>query len=339
MAETVRCAVVGLGRAGFSHAENLVNNVKGAELAVVAATRKEHAEAVASRLGVRHATNTVNDIFENPEIDAVIIATPTATHKQLIQRAAESGKHIFVEKPITRTSEEAEETIRIIREHRVMCQVGFMRRFDPAYAEAKKRVDAGDIGKPIYFKGIGRDPGSPPFDYMKHSGGIFLDLCIHDYDIARYLMGAEVASVTAFGRILAHPFLEECRDVDQALTHLTFHSGAMGDIEGSRNAFYGYDIRGEIMGTEGTIQIGSLRHHDVKIMTAKGKTHDLIPDFPTRFKDAFCLQLQSFVDSIRNRQAPAVSAADAKIALQIAEAATKSFRTGTTVQVAADQPE
>ncbi len=334
MAEKVRCAVVGLGRVGYSHAENLATKIKGAEVVAVAAARQERAAAVARELGVDKSTNRPDDVFLDPQIDAVIIATPTSHHRDMIKKAAQNGKHIFVEKPITQTAEEADEATRIVHENQVLCQVGFMRRFDPAYAEAKKRVAAGDIGKPIYFKGVSRDPGSPPPDYIAHSGGIFLDLSIHDYDIARYLLGAEIASVTAFGNVLAHPFMKECNDVDQAVTYLTFDSGASGDVESSRNAFYGYDIRGEVIGTEGSIQIGSLRHHDLKILTPAGKTHDIIPDFPTKFKDAFLLQMIHFIECIRDKQKPSVTETDAKAALLIAEAATKSYRTGATVEIA-----
>lgn len=244
MKEKVRCAVIGVGRLGFVHAKNAATCIPGAEVVTIVASRKERAEKVARELGVQNWTNDPQEVFDNPLIDAVIIVSPTKTHAELIIQAARSKKHIFVDKPLTETLEEADEVIRAIAENNVYCQVGFMRRFDPCYAEAKRRIVQGDIGEPIYFKGVSRDPGSPPEDYIKTSGGIFLDLCIHEYDIARFLLGDEVKSVQSFGRVLVHPFMEKYNDVDQAMTFMTFKKGAAANVEGSRNSTFGYDVRG-----------------------------------------------------------------------------------------------
>lgn len=321
----IRCAVLGLGRLGYWHAENLMTKIKGAELSCIADPFANQAEKLANELGVKNWTKDPSEVFANDELDAVIIATPTSTHASMIKQAATHKKHIFVEKPITHDLEESDEVIQVIQENRVYCQVGFMRRFDPAYAEAKRRILAGDIGKPIYFKGVSRDPGSPPAEFIKNSGGIFLDMSIHDYDIARFLMESEVTSVSSHGNILVNTFMEEFHDVDQALTYLTFASGAAADIEASRNAFYGYDIRGEVIGTEGTIAIGSLRYHDVKVLTKKGSTHDIVPAFPERFADAYQRELSHFIECLQNGEEPAVTAVDGKMALEIAVAAKKSF--------------
>lgn len=325
MGKRIRCAVLGLGRLGYWHAENLMTKIKGAELSCIADPFANQAEKVANELGVKNWTKDPSEVFANDELDAVIIATPTSTHASMIKQAATHKKHIFVEKPITHDLEESDEVIQVIQENRVYCQVGFMRRFDPAYTEAKRRILAGDIGKPIYFKGVSRDPGSPPAEFIKNSGGIFLDMSIHDYDIARFLMESEVTSVSSHGKILVNTFMEEFHDVDQALTYLTFASGAAADIEASRNAFYGYDIRGEVIGTEGTIAIGSLRYHDVKVLTKKGSTHDIVPAFPERFADAYQRELSHFIECLQNGEEPAVTAVDGKMALEIAMAAKKSF--------------
>lgn len=331
MKEKIRCAVIGVGRLGYWHAENLATRIKGAELVTVASSRKENAEKVARELGVKKWTNNPQEIFEDPSIDAVVIVTPTKTHAELIIQAARSKKHIFVDKPLTETVEEAEMVIQEINENNVFCQVGFMRRFDPAYVEAKRRIENGDIGQPIYFKGLSRDPGSPPEDYIKTSGGIFLDLCIHEYDIARFLMGDEVKSVKAFGDVLIHPFMNKYQDVDQSMTFMTFKNGASCDIEGSRNSSFGYDIRGEVIGTEGTIQIGSLQHHDIKILTSRGSAYDNVPNFPIKFNESFLNELTHFIECLQKNERPQVSEIDGKIALEIAEAATKSFKTKETV--------
>ena len=335
MKETIRCAVLGLGRLGYWHAENLVSKIKGAQLVSVVDPLEGRAEAVARELGVEKWSQNPDDAFEADDIDAVVIVTPTSTHAEMIKKAAKNGKQIFVEKRLTHSLDEADDVIETIQKHNVSCQVGFMRRFDPAYAEAKRRIEAGDIGKPIYFKGVSRDGNVPPEEFIKHSGGIFLDVAIHDYDIARYLMGQEISSITSTGNILmqSNKFMEKYNDVDQAITYFTFDSGAAGDVETMRIAPYAYDIRGEVVGTEGSIQIGSMRHHDVKILTTKGSSHDLIPDFPTRFKDAYLLEMVHFIDSLRKNEKPSCTEIDGKAALEIAEAATKSFKLGETVNL------
>jgi scyllo-inositol 2-dehydrogenase (NAD+) len=331
--DKIRCAVLGLGRLGYHHAKNMVTQVQGAQVVSVIDPMPGRAEQVARELGVEKWSTDPNYAFEDPNIDAVVIVTPTSTHAEMIQTAARNKKQIFVEKPLTQTIEEAEQTIQVIKENGVICQVGFMRRFDPAYADAKRRIAAGDIGQPIYIKGITRDFGCPPAEFIKHSGGIFLDCSIHDYDIARYLMEAEIISVSAHGRILKNPFMEEFNDVDQGLTYVEFDSGAAGDIEASRNALYGHDIRTEIIGTEGSLFIGTLRNQNVTFLNTKGAIHEIVPDFPTRFKDAYVLELVHFIECIQNKVQPVVTEVDAKINMEIALAATESFLSGKTINL------
>jgi scyllo-inositol 2-dehydrogenase (NAD+) len=331
MANKIRCAVLGLGRLGTIHAENLANHIKGVQLVSVIDPFDGRAEQVAKELGVERWAKNPNDAFEDPDIDAVIIATPTNTHAEMVKLAAQNKKHIFIEKPITQTLDEATDVIQMIKENNVLCQVGFMRRFHPAYVEAKKRIEAGEIGKPIYFKGFTRDnppgkyPISPPIEFIKHSGGIFLDLAIHDYDIARYLMGAEVTSVLATGSVVLHSFMEKYNDVDQAITYLQFDSGASGDIESSRNSPYGFDIGCEVIGTEGAIQIPTLRKQDVTILNVTGK-HEMGPIFPPSLLECFQLELNHFIDSIIKKQRSFCTEWDGKAALEIAVAATQSYR-------------
>lgn len=325
MSEDIRIALLGLGRLGHYHATNLKERVKGANLVAVADPFEGRAKEVAKELGVENWTKDPNEIFEDPNIDAVAIVTPTSTHSEMIQNAARNGKHIFVEKPLTETLDKADEVIQTIEANNVICQVGFMRRFDPAYHDAKLRIDAGEIGKPIYFKGITRDKGTPPPEFIKHSGGIFLDCSIHDYDIARYLMGAEIKSVFGNGRILQNPFMEEFNDVDQAISYVEFDTGANGDIEASRNSPYGHDIRTEIVGTEGSLFIGTLRNQNVSVLNAKGSNYEIVPDFQTRFDDAYRIELEKFIECVQKKQNPRVTALDSKINMEIALAATNSF--------------
>lgn len=335
MKEVINCSVLGLGRLGYWHAENLASKIKGAKLVSVIDPLEGRAEQVARELGVQKWSQNPNDAFEDGSVDAVIIVTPTSTHAEMIKLAAKNGKHVFTEKPLTQTLREADEVIGAVREHNITCQVGFMRRFDPAYAEAKKRIEAGDIGKPLYFKGVSRDGNVPHEEFIKHSGGIFLDVAIHDFDIARYLMNQEVTSITSKGNILLelNQFMEKYNDVDQGISYITFDSGAAGDIETMRIAPYAYDIRGEVVGTEGAIQIGSMRYHDVKLYTKKGSTHDLIQDFPTRFKDAYQLEMVHFIESLQKGEKPWCTEVDGKAALKIAAAARESYETGNTVYI------
>lgn len=335
MKEVIRCAVLGLGRLGYWHAENLASKVKGAKLVSVIDPLEGRAEQVARELGVEKWSRNPDDAFEDDNIDAVIIVTPTSTHADMIKRAAENGKEIFIEKPLTQELAEADEAIKAIQEHKITCQVGFMRRFDPAYAEAKKRIEAGDIGQPLYFKGVSRDGNVPHEEFIKHSGGIFLDVAIHDYDIARFLMNQEVTSITSTGNVLleSNNFMKKYNDVDQGLSYINFDSGAAGDVETMRIAPYAYDIRGEVIGTEGAIQIGSMRNNDVKIFTNKGSYNDLIQDFPTRFQNAYLLEMVHFIECLQKGEKPACTEIDGKAALEIAAAATKSFNTGETVRL------
>ena len=333
MSNKIRCAVLGLGRLGYWHAGNLRYKIKDADLRIVVDPLEGRAEQVARELEVPKWTKNADDVFTDDKIDAVIIVTPTTTHAELIKKAAQNGKHIFVEKPITHTLEEADEVIKVIQENEVYCQVGFMRRFDRNYAEAKRRVKAGDIGKPLYFKGITRDGVMPPPNFIKHSGGLFLDFSIHDYDTARFFLEAEVTSVTGLGSVIDKQYVAEFNDVDQALTYLTFDSGAAADVEASRNANYGYDIRAEIVGTDGAIQIGSMQQHDLKILTKHGSTHDIYPDFPSQFLDAYHAEMESFIESLLEQKKTAVNEHDGKVALEIAIKATESYRTGQTIQL------
>ncbi|MGJ9384797.1 Gfo/Idh/MocA family oxidoreductase [Salipaludibacillus sp. CF4.18] len=336
MKETIRCAVLGLGRLGYWHAENLAFRVKGAELVAVCDPMPGRAEQVARQLGVSKWSDNPDDIFNNDSVDAIAIITPTNTHAAMIKKAAESKKHIFTEKPITETLAQADEVIADIQNNGVFCQVGFMRRFDPAYVAAKNRINKGEIGKPLYFKGISRDGNTPPPDFIKNSGGLYLDFSIHDYDAARFFLDQEVKTVNAQGSIVRHDFVAEYGDVDQALTFLTFNDGAAGDIEASRNAYYGYDIRAEIIGTEGAIQIGSLKNLDLHVLTKAGKTHDILPDFPTQFGEAYLQEMVAFIDSLRKEEKPSVNEVDGKIALEIAVAATESYKQKKTIELNVD---
>lgn len=324
----IQCAVLGLGRLGYYHAKNLLTEVSGAAIVQVIDPIPGRAKDVAQAFGVPGYSDDVLDAFTNPAVDAVVIVTPTRTHAEMIKLAASHGKDVFVEKPLTLQLEESIEVAKAVEEAGIICQVGFMRRFDPSYADAKRRIAAGEIGKPLYYKGFTRDAGAPPPEFIKDSGGLFVDCSIHDYDIARYLIGAEITAISGHGRVLKYPFMEAYDDVDQALSYFEFDNGAAGDAEATRNSPHGYDIRAEIIGSEGSLFIGELRNKSLTILNASGSSYEIIPDFQTRFHEAYCLELQHFIDCVRSRNTPIVTAEDATTNLKVALAATESMKNG-----------
>jgi scyllo-inositol 2-dehydrogenase (NAD+) len=332
----VRCAVVGLGRLGSRHAYNLAKNVKGASLVAVADVLPESAEKTARELGVPEWTTDAEAVIQREDIDAVVIVTSTDMHAPLAKKAAEAGKALFIEKPLSLDMEESRAIVEAVEKAGVYCEVGFMRRFDPAYQEAKRRIAAGDIGRPLYYKAVSRDPQAPPESYIPRSGGIFVDMTIHDYDLARFLMEREVTEVTAMGSIVHSKEMEKYDDVDTAVTYLRFEDGAAGDIESTRNSFYGYDIRTEIIGTEGSLIIsGVQRHPRVQVWKPGSGTYEIDPGFLERFETAYLAEMVSFIDRVREGGTPAVSVRDALAAQAIAVAADRSYRKKRPVSVEA----
>jgi predicted dehydrogenase len=219
---------------------------------------------------------------------------------------------------------------------RVMFQAGFMRRFDSGYVAAKKQIEAGTIGKPVTFKSVGRDPFCPDLSYARPdvSGGLILDMAIHDFDLGRWLMGDEVRRVYAEGGTLAFPQLNSVGDIDNAVINLLFRGGALGNVEVSRNAVYGYDIRTEVLGTDGGLKIGYYQQTPLLIMTRQGIQHDMVPYIVERFGNAYLAQTKDFVGRVIDGQGPAVDAHDARAALVIGLAATRSVYESRPVELA-----
>lgn len=328
--------VIGLGRMGRIYADHIAHRATRARLVAVADVMPELAEQAATDLGAEFWSTDYRDLLADRRIAAVLVISPTSTHRQVVIHAAEAGKAIFCEKPIALTLADTDAMLAAIEHHRVMFQAGFMRRFDRGYAAAKAQIDAGVIGKPTTFKSIGRDPFCPNPDYARPavSGGLILDMAIHDFDLARWLMGDEVKRVYTEGALLACPELQAVGDIDNAITSLLFEGGAVGDVEVSRNAFYGYDIRTEVLGTDGSVAIGYDRQTPMLIKTRQGVQHDFVPYIMERFGDAYLAQIVDFVDRVIDGKEAAVSGLDARRALEIGLAATLSFQEGRPVHVA-----
>jgi scyllo-inositol 2-dehydrogenase (NAD+) len=245
----------------------------------------------------------------------------------VVTDAAAAGKHIFCEKPLALTLSECDEAIQAANSAGVALQIGFMRRFDPPYLAAKQKIDAGAIGHPVMLRASSRDPVRTSLEFARreNSGGIILDMGVHDFDAARWLMGSDVTRVQTEGGCLVYPELAEVGDIDNVMISLKFASGAVGSIDLSRNSVYGYDIRTEVLGSEGGLIIGTLQQTPVLLLTRQGVTHDTIPYFMERFGTAYAAEIRDFVACLRDGRPPQITGLDARHATATGIAATRSY--------------
>lgn len=326
MPAKVPVGIIGLGRMGRVYARHLTA-MPEVELVAVSDVMADHARAFAAEMGAKTWSPDYHDVLQNKEVAAVFIISPTGTHAEIIIAAAAAGKALFCEKPIALTLAETDSIIAALEKHGTMLQVGFMRRFDAGYVQARKKIEAGEIGRPTTFKAVGRDPFCPDLNYAKrqNSGGLILDMAIHDFDLARWLMESEVKRVYTEGGVLAFPQLKTVGDIDNAVVNILFENGAIGNVEVSRNALYGYDIRTEILGTEGGLNIGRYQETPLVVMTKQGVTHDMVPYLHERFGPAYLNQTRDFINRVIHDQEPAVGAHDARATLVIGLAATRSY--------------
>ena len=334
MAARLNVGVIGLGRLGRVYAEDLARYAPSANLVAVADTGMGVAETFAREYSVPKSYKNHSDLLNDKDVAAVAVITPTSTHKDVVIEAATRGKAIFCEKPISLSLAEAKQMLDVVARTGVFFQLGFQRRFDVGYIEGKKKIKAGVIGNPVLISLTSRDPFAPSLEFCnpKASGGLIVDMGIHDFDLARMFVG-EVASVYATGGALAYPEMKSIGDIDNATVNLVFENGALGVVLLSRNAVFGYDIRTEIWGTQGALQIGYLRHTPVLVMTKEGITHDVVPHFMQRFEHAYLAQIQNFVENVLKGAEPTISGADAVTALQISLAATQSLQEGRPVML------
>ncbi len=321
--------LVGCGRLGRVYARDLSSRIAETRLAAVVDTNLEYAKQVAAEFDVPQAYGEPSQLFADPSIDAVVIVSPTHTHKDLVIAAADAGRPSFCEKPLALSLEACRQMQQAVARRGTFFQMGFMRRFDPGYAAAKLQVEGGRIGRPVVFKSTSRDPFPPSLEYANpaSSGGILVDMGIHDFDLARWFMG-DVASVSAVGGVLAFPEFETVGDIDNAIATLTFADGRLGVIDLTRNGVYGYDISTELLGTEGTIRVGYLRETPILTMTRNSVAHDTVPYFMERFERAYTLQLQNFAQNVRAQRAAPVTMEDGIEALRIALTADRARHSG-----------
>ena len=330
MANKVRIGLLGAGRIGKLHGENLAHAVPNADLYAVADPFMNDAtRAWAADMGIEKCYDDPEMIFGDPTIEAVFICSSTATHADFIMRAAQTGKHIFCEKPIDTKLAKIEEALAAVKKAGVKLQVGFVRRFDHNHKAVRDTVASGKLGKPNLIKVTSRDPDHQPMSYIKVSGGIFMDMTIHDFDMVRYLAGSEVTEVTAYGAALSGAGYEEYGDVDTAIVMMKFENGALGVIDNSRAAHYGYDQRTEVHCDKGCVQVSNDLNDTAMISSAEGvEVSKPTWFFLERYNDAFIEQIKYFIDSIVNDKPTVVGAYDGLRPVLMAVAATESCRNG-----------
>ena len=333
MTERIDVAVFGAGRIGTIHAGNVARHTR-ARLRYVVDVNATAAEALAGRYGAQ--TSSVDAALADPAVGAVLICSSTDTHADLILRAAAAGKAIFCEKPIDLDVERARACAAAVREAGVTCMIGFQRRFDPTFATLKRRLDAGEIGAPEMLVITSRDPAPPPASYLAHSGGVFKDMLIHDFDIFRWILGGEAVSIHATGGCPGLPDVAAAGDLSHTAVTLCTRSGALCQINTSRRAAYGYDQRFEVLGSHGLLQAGNVRPTQVVAWGEQSISSDK-PEafFLERYRDAYALEIEHFLDALSHATPVRTTIEDGIKALELAELATQSWREGRALSIEA----
>lgn len=326
--------IIGAGRIGRLHAEHLTRNGRADIRTISDVYLTDELKEWAAGLGIPNVTDNYKDIIEDPDIDAVFICSSTNTHVPFITEAARAGKHIFCEKPISLDYRQTAAALEEVKSAGVVLQTGFNRRFDHNFKRVRELVKAGRIGEPHLIKITSRDPAPPNHEYIKVSGGLFMDMAIHDFDMARYLSGSEVTEVYAQGAVLVDPVIGELGDIDTAIISLKFASGALGVIDNSRKAVYGYDQRVEVFGSEGSVGVQNDHPNTAEISTANGVIRDNPKYFfLERYHDAYIEETRQFIDCILNGNPVPVDGNDAFQAEKIAYAAKVSLLEGRPVKL------
>ncbi len=324
--EKVRVGLIGAGRIGRLHAEHLAYRLKGVELVSVSDVYVDSAKKCAEEFGIERYFKDYNDVLNDDSINAVVICSSTDTHAEIIEAAARAGKHIFCEKPIALDVGRIDNALKTVAEAGVKLQIGFNRRFDPNFKRIKSLIESGKIGAPHILRITSRDPEPPPIEYVEVSGGIFLDMTIHDFDMARYLFG-EVEEIFATGEVLVDPRIGESGDIDTALVFLKFKNGAIGSIDNSRKAIYGYDQRVEAFGSKGAVLASNNLYDNVSLIDDSGN-HSAKPlyFFMDRYIESYLNEMQEFVEAVRNDTPVPVTGIDGKIPVLMGLAAKKSLK-------------
>ncbi len=328
----IRFGVLGAGRIGQVHAK-AISSVDGAVLTAIADPIA--AAALAAQTAFGGDIRTIDEIANSDDIDAVVICTPTDTHADLIDQFARAGKAVFCEKPIDLNVNRVRECLKTVEETGATLMVGFQRRFDPDFQALHAAIDAGKIGDVEMVTLTSRDPSAPPVSYIERSGGIFRDMTIHDFDVARWMLGEEIETVFAVGSNLVDPAIGKAGDFDSANVILTTATGKQCTITNSRRATYGYDQRIEVHGSKGSVSVENHRTSRIEIANADGYTRPPLLDFfMSRYLTAYAAEIAAFVTAVQTKTTPATTGHDGLMALVLAEAALQSTKTGRAVKVA-----
>lgn len=318
--------VIGAGRIGQLHARHLSYRVAQAELVMISDIVEKAAKQCAQQCQVARYSTDYHDILEDPDIQAVLICSSTDTHAKIIEEAASAGKHIFCEKPIDHDLRKIDRALAAVDKAGVLLQVGFNRRFDANYRRVRQAVESGEIGEPHLMHIISRDPGPPPIEYIKVSGGIFLDMTIHDFDMARFLIGSEVEEVYTAGAVRVDPDIGEAGDLDTVMITLKFANGVIATIDNSRKAAYGYDQRVEVFGSGGSISTANNYPNTATIQTKDDVRRDLpLNFFLDRYIDSYLEEIDQFLKAVLEKSPLPVLGKDGRIPVVMAQAARKSY--------------
>jgi myo-inositol 2-dehydrogenase / D-chiro-inositol 1-dehydrogenase len=322
----VNIAVIGTGRMGSVHVRNLVRQIPEANLVALCDLRLDVAQALADELGIAHVVRDYHELLADKSIEAMLIATNTDTHAYVLKDVAAAKKHIFCEKPLAFDLQSIDEELEAVEKAGVKLQVGFNRRFDKSMQQVHKTVASGEIGRPCILHIVSRDPELPTLEYLRTSGGMFLDMTIHDFDMARFQVG-EVEEVYAVGSALLEPRLNEFGDVDTNIVTLTFKNGAVGTIDNSRRAVFGYDQRLEVFCSKGTAMAANEVENTLIKGDASGFHHSVIPNFfMQRYAPCYVEEVRQFIAAVRDNTPIPTSGRDGRQAVVLAIAAWKSLK-------------
>lgn len=325
----VGVGIIGAGKMGRIHATNIARGIPNARLVAVSDVVEDSAKKLAAEFGVPNVFADYLRLVENREVQAIVIATPTLLKPQIVKFACEAGKHIFCEKPIAMTLHDADQVLRSTQKSPAKFQVGYQRRFDPLHVRVKETLDSGEVGSIVLVRSNTRDPtpNAAQWPDLKSSGGIFVDMCSHDYDVVRWLCGSEVSRVEADGSPRSQP------DQHTVVTNLSMTNGVVAQVDASRMSTYGYDVRVEVLGTEGAIFTKPDTASGLRVLKGRQEAVTSYTWYADRFKEAYALEMASFIDSIVTDVETKVTAQDGRAAVEVAAAARKSMQEGKAVNL------
>jgi predicted dehydrogenase len=333
--DEIRMAVVGVGRMGLTHAENLARRVPGARLVAVTTSDEVRASEARRCCGDVAVYPDLEALLEAERLDAVCISSSTSAHADNVEQSAAAGLHIFCEKPLALTLADCDRAIAAAERASVKLMIGHVRQFDAGHVEAKRLIESGAIGRPLVFRAISGDVDPPPPSFANPavSGGLILDAMYHDIYLSRWLMADEVVRSYAEGGALVDEAIGAVGDVDNAVVTLRFAGGAMGTLFVSRTTRYGHDLRVEVVGGEGAVQVGRFRQTPVRLLDRMGVHHDMPRTTPDRLGEAFVTEMQAFVDCVIHGTEPPVDGLDSRATIAVGVAATRSLHEGRPVEV------